>query len=565
MIFFGGANSARLVALDRSQAIIEFKIDGTIVDANENFLATVGYSLSEIKGRHHSLFVDTAERDSLDYRDFWAALAKGEFQRAEYKRIGKGGREIWLQATYNPILGRNGRTIGVVKFATDITAEKRRNADNMSQIEAIGRSQGVIEFALDGTILTANANFLTLVGHTRAEVVGQQHRMFVTAEERDGAPYRAFWEALARGTFQAGEFRRAGRDGREIWLQASYNPVFDHTGKVVKIVKFASDITAEKRRNAEMQGQVDAISRSQGVIHFDLDGHVLDANANFLGVLGYGLEQIRGQHHRMLVDQAYAASADYQAFWSALRRGEYQAGVFQRVGAGGRDIWIQASYNPIFDVSGKPFKIVKYATDVSGRMRSQIEVGRTSTTMLTNVQTVASAAEELNASISEIAGSLARSRQEVDEMDSRAQRVDRSTMDLANAANSMNGIVQLIQGVGGQINLLALNATIEAARAGEAGRGFAVVAGEVKNLSNQVTSATARIAEDIKAMQSISVDVVGSLSAIGQSIVAVREIVTGVAAAIEEQSAVTGEISLSMQIAASGVAEIDRNIQALAS
>jgi methyl-accepting chemotaxis protein len=207
--------------------------------------------------------------------------------------------------------------------------------------------------------------------------------------------------------------------------------------------------------------------------------------------------------------------------------------------------------------------VVKYATDISARMRSRVEATHASSQTLTNVQTVASAAEELNASIGEIAGSLSRSRREVDEMEGRAQRANKSTGELADAANSMTGIVQLIQGVGGQINLLALNATIEAARAGEAGRGFAVVAGEVKNLSNQVTNATARIAEDIKAMQSISGDVVGSLTAIGQSINAVREIVTGVASAVEEQSAVTREISMSMQTAAHGVADIDRNLQSL--
>lgn len=565
MMWLRRETSPKLKALDRSQAVIEFKPDGTILTANENFLATVGYSLAEIQGRHHSLFVDAAEREGAEYRDFWASLAKGEFRRAEYKRIGKGGREIWLQASYNPVLGRNGRTVSVVKVATDITVEKLRTADNLSQIEAIGRSQGVIEFALDGTILTANANFLDLVGYSLAEVTGQHHRMFVDPNERDGAPYRAFWEALGRGTFQAGEFRRLGQGGREIWLQANYNPIYDPSGKPTKVVKFASDITEAKRQSADLRGQVEAIGRSQSVIQFDLDGYVLDANPNFLNVLGYRLSEIQGQHHRMFVDPDHAASPEYQAFWADLRRGEFQSGIFRRLGAGGREAWIQASYNPIFDPNGRPLKVVKYASDITVRMRAQIEAARASTQTLMNVQTVAAAAEELNASIGEIAGSLTRSRQEVDEMDSRAQRADRSTGALADAARSMTDIVQLIQGVGGQINLLALNATIEAARAGEAGRGFAVVAGEVKNLSNQVTGATARIAEDIKAMQSISGDVVEALAAIGQSLDAVRGFVTGVASAVEEQSAVTSEISASMQTAAQGVAEIDTNLRSLAS
>jgi methyl-accepting chemotaxis protein len=565
MTFFNSRTAAKLEALDRSQAVIEFLPDGTIVAANENFLKTVGYDLAEIKGQHHRIFVDGTDRDSPAYKAFWAALAGGEFQRAEYRRIGKGGREIWLQATYNPIRGRDGRVTGVVKFATDITEEKRRSADTLSQIEAIDRSQGVIEFDLDGTILSANRNFLDVVGYSLEEVRGQHHRLFVDGPERDSAAYRVFWEGLAKGVFQSGEFRRVGKDGRAIWLQATYNPILDPAGRPIKVVKFATDITAERLRTAELQGQVEAIGRSQGVIHFDLAGHVLDANPNFLAVLGYDLAQIRGQHHRMFVEPSYGASAEYGAFWTALRRGEFQSGIFQRVGAGGRIVWIQASYNPILDMSGTPFKVVKYATDITARMRSQIEAASASSQTLVNVQTVASAAEELNASIGEIASSLARSRQEVDEMDERAQKADRSTGQLADAATSMNGIVQLIQGVGGQINLLALNATIEAARAGEAGRGFAVVAGEVKNLSNQVTNATARIAEDIKTMQTVSGDVVASLTAIGQAIDVVRGFVTGVASAVEEQSAVTQEISMSMQTAAHGVAQIDRNLQALAS
>jgi methyl-accepting chemotaxis protein len=248
-----------------------------------------------------------------------------------------------------------------------------------------------------------------------------------------------------------------------------------------------------------------------------------------------------------------------------LRRGEYQSDVFRRVGRGGKTVWIQANYNPIFDMNGKPFKVVKYATDITARMASQIEAASASEQTLTNVHTVASAAEELNASIGEIAENLARSRTAVDEIHGQSQAADRSTVQLKNAAASMSTVIQLIQGVGAQISLLALNATIEAARAGEAGRGFAVVAGEVKNLSNQVTSATGRIAQEIEAMQEVSGDVVEALGAIGLSITSIRSIVTGVASAVEEQSAVTQEISSSMHTAARSVADVNRNLQALAS
>ncbi|MBX9933048.1 MAG: PAS domain-containing methyl-accepting chemotaxis protein [Methylobacterium sp.] len=563
MIFSRRNSCATSEALDRSLAMIEFKPDGTILTANSNFLATVGYTLAEVVGQHHGLFVDSTERHGQAYRDFWAALARGEFKRAEFKRIGKGGAKIWLQATYNPVLNRKGQVIKVVKIATDVTQQKLLSVDHDGQLAAIHRSRAAIEFALDGTILTANSNFLDAVGYTLSEVEGRHHSLFVDPVERNGLAYRDFWAALARGEFQRAEFKRFGKGGREIWLNAIYNPIHDLDGKPFKVVKFASDITVEKLRTADVMGQIAAINRSQGVIHFDLEGIVLDANENFLRVLGYSLDEVRGKHHRTFVDPAHAESADYHSLWEGLRRGEYQTNVFKRVGKGGKEVWIQASYNPIFDMNGRPFKVVKYATDITAKMAAQIDASSASEQTLTSVQTVASSAEELSASIGEISQSLARSKAEVDAIHERAQAADASTALLKDAAASMNGVVQLICGVGEQINLLALNATIEAARAGEAGRGFAVVASEVKNLSSQVTTATGRISQDIKAMQGVSGDVAASLGAIAGSITSVRDFVTGIASAVEEQSAVTQEISTSMQTAARGMVGINHCLLAL--
>ncbi|WP_375456559.1 PAS domain S-box protein [uncultured Methylobacterium sp.] len=370
MTFFGSSTSAKLQALDRSQAVIEFATDGTILTANANFLKAVGYSLAEVRGRHHGLFVAPEERDGAPYRAFWASLARGEFQAGEFKRITKEGREIWLQATYNPVLGRGGRVAKVVKFASDITERKLLNADHLGQVEAIHRSQGVIAFALDGTILDANPNFLAVVGYGLDEIRGRHHRIFVEPAERDSAAYRTFWQALARGEFQSKEFRRVGKDGREIWLQATYNPILDPSGKPVKVVKFATDITQQKLLNADYQGKVAAIGRSQGVIEFALDGTILDANPNFLAVVGYGLDAIRGQHHRLFVDPEERASAAYRSFWDRLSQGEFEAGEFRRFGKDGKPIWLQATYNPILDPAGKPYKVVKFATDITD------EVGR---------------------------------------------------------------------------------------------------------------------------------------------------------------------------------------------
>jgi PAS domain S-box-containing protein len=563
MIFGGRENSLMVEALHRSQAVIEFALDGTILNANENFLRTVGYTLADVQGRHHRLLVDPAEQDGSAYRDFWAGLARGEFQRAEFKRRAKGGREIWLQASYNPVLDRMGNPYKVVKIATDITEQKLRTLDYQGQIEAVGRSRGVIEFSPDGTILSANPNFLSTVGYTLAEVQGQHHGMFVTPGERACRAYHDFWAALARGEFQRGEFKRLGKNGREIWLQAIYNPVLDPNGKPFKVVKFANEVTPEKLRMADILGQLAAINRSQGVIHFELDGTVLDANENFLAVVGYGLEEIRGKHHRMFVEPVHANGTEYHRFWESLRAGQYRADVFKRVGKGGREVWIQASYNPILDMNGQPFKVVKYATDITAKMTAQVTATNASGQTLASVRMAAASAEELNASISEISDSLTHSRVEVEAIHEQAQAADRSTAQLNAATSSMTGVVDLIRGVGEQINLLALNATIEAARAGEAGRGFAVVAGEVKNLSAQVTRATGQITHDIEAMQGISGNVASSLSAITRSLASVRGNVTGIASAVEEQSAVTREISSSMQTASQSVAAINQGLQAL--
>ncbi len=260
MIIFDGEIKAKLNALDTSQALIEFDLDGKVVTANANFLATLGYRLEEIRGQHHSMFVDPAEREGDAYRAFWAALRRGEHQAAEYKRIAKGGREVWIQASYNPLVGRSGKPYGVFKCATDITVQKLRNADNQGKLDALDRSQGIIEFTLDGTIVTANTNFLGVVGYDLDEVRGKHHSMFVPAAERESAAYCAFWEALGRGEFQQAEYKRIGKGGREVYIQATYNPVSDASGRLVKVVKFATDITSavtERLRRAELHRAVD--------------------------------------------------------------------------------------------------------------------------------------------------------------------------------------------------------------------------------------------------------------------------------------------------------------------
>jgi methyl-accepting chemotaxis protein len=329
------ANAKALAdAIGRSQAMIEFEMNGTIIAANENFLKAMGYTLAEIRGRHHSMFVDPDERNSAGYREFWTRLNRGEFQAAEYKRFGKANREVWIQASYNPILDDSGKPFKVIKFATDITAQKVRSMQHVGQIAAIGRSQAVIEFKLDGTIVTANENFLRAMGYTLAEIRGQHHRMFVEAAERDSTAYRDFWARLNRGEYQAGEFKRGAKAGKEVWILATYNPIVDEKGKPFAVVKFATDVTEQKLRAADIAGQIAAMAKSQAVIEFRMDGTVISANENFLKTMGYSVSEIRGRHHSMFVEPAERASVAYQDFWVCLNRGEYKAGEYKRVGKG---------------------------------------------------------------------------------------------------------------------------------------------------------------------------------------------------------------------------------------
>jgi len=362
-------NSALITALNKAQAVIWFDLEGDVLDANDNFLQAMGYKLDEVLGKHHRMFVRPETAASPDYMAFWQELREGKLHSNTYERVRKNGDPIWIEASYNPVLDRNGKPVKIVKFATDVTHTKLLEQNATGQLTAISKSQAVIEFSPDGTIISANENFETTMGYSCAEIAGKHHSMFAEPAYAASEEYAAFWKELACGDFKTGEFRRFAKDGREVWLQASYNPISDIHGKVQKVVKFATDITADKTFSADARGQLTAISKSQAVIEFDLTGHILTANQNFLNALGYTLEDIQEQHHSMFVDPEYRNSQDYHKFWKALARGEFMGGEFMRITKSGTPIWIQATYNPIFDAAGTPYKVVKFATDITQRVQ----------------------------------------------------------------------------------------------------------------------------------------------------------------------------------------------------
>ncbi|MCJ2124783.1 PAS domain S-box protein [Methylobacterium sp. J-077] len=468
----------------------------------------------------------------------------------------------------------------------------RPHADHAAKLEALDRSQAVIEFRPDGTILTANLNFLTAMGYTLPEVEGQHHGMFVEAAHRDSAEYRAFWDALQRGTFQSAEFKRIAKGGRPVWIQASYNPVLDRAGRVVKVVKFAADITAQKMRALDLDGQISALHRSQAVIAFDPAGTILDANQNFLDAVGYRLDEIVGRHHSLFVDVAEQAGAAYRGFWDRLGRGEFAAGEFRRIAKGGREVWIQATYNPIKDVDGTVLKVVKFATDITAhvherqrRTEAQRAIGHdldaiggavenvtrqtaeaigTVGQVSNDIQCVASGAEELSASVGEISQQVSHAARMAGEAVEQARHTGSIVAGLSGQAAQIGDVVTMIQGIASQTNLLALNATIEAARAGAAGKGFAVVASEVKALAEQTAKATDQIRGQITATQTATREAVDAIGSIQGTIRGLNEVSAAIAAAVEEQSAVTREMSGSMHTAAHGVTAIAGGMEAIA-
>ncbi|MBN9559874.1 MAG: PAS domain S-box protein [Alphaproteobacteria bacterium] len=461
-----------------------------------------------------------------------------------------------------------------------------------ARLNAVYASHGVIEFRLDGTIVDANPQFLQALGYRLDEIQGRHHRMFVDPAEAAGPDYAAFWAALALGTHQTAEFRRFGKGGREVWIQASYCPVIGRNRRPIRVVKFATDITERKRLAAYHAGQVAAIGRSQAVIEFELDGTVITANENFLAALGYSIGEVRGRHHRMFVDPAEAASPDYAAFWAALAAGKCQVSAFRRLGKGGREVWIQASYNPVLDPAGKPWKIVKYATDITARIEERqrrallgrevdIELGAISaavgaTSRLVNnsvlaaretsasVQAVAAGAEELAASVAEISRQVADAASATSAGREEAERASHTVAELVSAADRINHVVQLITDIAGQTNLLALNATIEAARAGEAGRGFAVVANEVKGLAGQTARATEDIAAQVDQMQAAVEGAVQAIRSITAGITRLDTIADAIAASVEQQSVVTRDMSANMQTAAAAVDNVSQNLEEIA-
>lgn len=617
----------RMAQINVACIVSESDLKGNILYVNDKLCEVSQYTREECIGQPHSMFRHP-DMPKETFKELWATIGKGNIFRGVIKNRKKDGSPYWVDALIAPVLGPNGKPIKYIGVRYDITETVSKQQELEGQMIAINSSNAYIEFDPSGNIIKANDLFLSVMKYRADEIENKHHRIFCEASYSNSTEYTQFWANLRAGHSQVGEFKRLTKEGKEIWMQASYTPVKDDKGNVIRVIKLATDITEQKVRNADFMGQIEAISKAQAVIEFNLDGIVRDANENFLRTMGYTLSEIKGRHHNMFVEPQYANSAEYREFWAKLNRGEHVTDEFKRVGKGGRPIWIQASYNPIMDLNGKPIKVVKYATDITAQkekdalFKEQVlsiseiimqvsqgdltnkvaihatgdvkvmadslnnaidninnllwNIGKNADVVSSSSMNMLDKTESMKLNTSEVAAAVAQMAKgaqdqatRTDESSKLVEKVKSSSEDMEGKANAINlaaekgqkgsenglktvkvlvnnmtGIresalqtsksievltqraeeigrtLKVITDIASQTNLLALNAAIEAARAGDAGRGFAVVAEEIRKLAED----SRRSAVDIeKIIGDVQKDTLAAGKAIDTMQVSVKE------------------------------------------
>ena len=567
-------SAAYVAAIKRSQAVIEFTMDGVVLDANENFLKTLGYDITDIRGHDHSMFCDPLYVESEEYKQFWAKLRRGEYDAGEYRCVGKGGRDVYIVASYNPVMDQNGKPYKVIEFATNVTESR---AELQARTDIMNMTSIVSEANLRGDILSINEKFLEVSKYSKEELIGKPHNT-TRHPDMPKEVFKEMWATIGRGNMFRGIIKNRAKDGTPYYVDAVIAPILNERGRPKKYLGVRYDITATEIERQNMKGVIKAIDSSYAYIEFDTSGSVLSFNKNFQDVMGYAQEEFVGRHHRYLCDSVYANSTEYSQFWPELKAGKTKSGVFKRVTKAGKEVWLQAVYAPVSDEVDRVVKVIKIATDVTEQQNMIGAINETASTLSSasaeltatatemskiaertsqesqsaavaseevaaGVQTVATSMEEMVASIKEIGRSTTESAQMAKVTTAKVQESNAIITKLGASSQEIGDVIKVISSIAQQTNLLALNATIEAARAGEAGKGFAVVANEVKELAKQTAKATDDITHKIGAIQTDTKSAVEAISGISQAVERLNGLSGVVAAAIEEQTATTNEIS----------------------